>query len=318
MDNKNIKLGLFFSGGLIILVVILYIVGSKQNMFEKNIELISSFTDAQGLQEGSAVRFIGITIGSVDEISIANDTCINVSMIINKEQSRFITSDAFATINSDGLMGNKLITIVPGSSLSDPIEDGDEIQSKKPVGLDNIMNSVLENSRNLEDLTSNLVEISDHISSGEGLIGKLLYDTVTAQKVDRMTSEANQMINNLNSTSANIKQVSEEITEGKGTLGRLINDTTLVNNIDYIMDSLSIASSNINSASIEFKEFAENLNNGIGPLGRLVNDSVMADNLNQTIANAKERTEELEETIEIVNDSWILNLFSKNRRNDED
>jgi len=318
MKNKNVKLGIFFVGGLIIFIALLYVIGSKQNMFESNIKLSADFSNAIGLQEGSAVRFIGITIGYVDEIFLAHDTLVNVTMQINKSNANFITRDAHAVINSDGLMGNKIITILPGDGTAPSVQNGDQIPSKKPVGLENVMNSVLENSRNLEELTSRFIRISEQISAGRGLVGRLLYDTLTEQQFDQLMSDANIFVENMNTTTSNLKELSDQIAHGDGTLSRLINDSTLAVSLEQTLDSINHASGNLKSASAEFKSFSKKLNNGPGAISRLVNDTTMAEELKQTIINARERSEELEETIEIVNDSWILNVFSKKNRNDED
>jgi phospholipid/cholesterol/gamma-HCH transport system substrate-binding protein len=316
MKNKNVRLGIFFSGGLIILIATLFVVGSKQNLFESNITLRSYFTDAMGLREGSSVRYVGITVGSVNDVSIVNDTAISVTMTINKNKARYITKDAQAVINSDGLMGNKLVTILPGTPDAGPVEDLDEIPSKKPIGIDNVMNSVLENSKNLEELTENLVAMSSKINSGRGLVGKLLFDTIIERRFSNTLLHIDQVVGILESATDNINQMTEKTANGEGSLGKLINDDAVAIGITNIIDSLSVASTNLSSATDEINTFTEKLNDGRGPLSKLVYDTAMADNLNQTIINAKDRTAELEETIELVNDSWILNLFSGKNKKD--
>jgi phospholipid/cholesterol/gamma-HCH transport system substrate-binding protein len=270
-----------------------------------------------GLQEGGSVRFVGITIGSVHQINIVNDTLVNVAMKIGKEHSRFIQQDATAVINSDGLMGNKLISILPGQEVSRHVSDGDTIQSKKPIGMENVMNSVLENSRNLETLTKNLINITEKISDGKGMVGKLLFDTATSRDFEQIIAKTNRMSDNLEDATANIHEISEKITKGEGTLGKLVYNDSLANSVNGIMDSLTTASGNINAASRDINTFTEKLNSGKGPISRLVYDTAMAENLDETIINARERSAELEETIEIVNESWILNLFSKRKKKDE-
>jgi len=314
MKSNNIKLGIFFTGGLVILIITLYILGSKQNLFESNIILHTNFRDAKGLQEGSSVRFIGISIGSVDQISIINDSMVHVSMKINKNHADFIKKDASAVISTDGLMGNKLITIMPGKALAQVVLDGDTIKAQKPIGMENVMNSVLENSRNLEELTKNLIDITAKISSGQGLVGKLLFDSTTSNDFQNIVSSTTAVAMNLQTTTSNVSDISKKIKNGEGTIGKLVYNDSIADGVNAIMDSLITASANINRATREMNNFTQKLNDGNGPLNRLVNDSIMAENLDKTIINVKERSEELEETIEIVNDSWILNLFSKNKK----
>src|SRR5690606_40395064 len=58
-------------------------------------------------------------------------------------------------------------------------------------------------------------------------------------------------------------------------------------------------------------EFTEKLNNNKGTLGKLLNDSIMAENVEQSILNIRRGSDDLEVTIQRINNSWLLNLFSK-------
>ena len=314
MKTNNLKLGIFFTGGLIILIVSLYMVGSRQNLFKSNITIHSHFTNALGLKEGSSVRFVGIPIGAVDQISIINDSMVHVTMKINKDHAEFIKKDASALITTDGLMGNQLVTIMPGGSLERPVLDGDTISTQKAVGVETVMSSVLENSRNLEVLTHSFIDITSRISSGEGLVGQLFFDSATSNRFESIIRSISESTHNLEMATLNVLDISNEITNENGTIGKLVYDDSIAQGVHTIMDSLKTASTNINKASREINSFTHSLNDGNGPLRRLVRDSIMAQNLDKAIANAKERSEELEETIELVNNGRILNLFSGNKK----
>ncbi|NJN27010.1 MAG: hypothetical protein HC819_14060 [Cyclobacteriaceae bacterium] len=121
------------------------------------------------------------------------------------------------------------------------------------------------------------------------------------------------MMINANAIVKDMKSVSDDINNGDGLISQLINDKTMADNMREIMDSLSSATASISLVASEMGNFADKMNSGNGTMSRLVNDSIMARDLSETIANAKERTSELEETIELVNDSWILNLFNKKK-----
>ncbi|NJN27011.1 MAG: MCE family protein [Cyclobacteriaceae bacterium] len=184
MKNRNLKLGIFFTGSLLVLIVALFIIGARQNLFESNIVLKTYFKNALGLQEGSTVRYVGITIGSVEDVSIVDDTSVFVSLKISEKHAQYIFKNATAEISSDGLMGNKLVNIVPGKKVAKPVEDGDEIASQEPVGIEKVMTSLLNNSKNLEHITENLTKITNRINAGEGLVGRLLFDKNTSEGFD--------------------------------------------------------------------------------------------------------------------------------------
>lgn len=317
MKKHNVKLGIFFIGGLIVLILGLYFVGARQNLFGSSIIVKSCMQNAAGLQTGSTVQFVGISVGSIDEITIINDSTVCISMKIDKEQANFISKDAVVRITSDGLMGNKIVSIGTGDPSSGHIEDGDELLSKEPVQVEAIMTSVYENCKNLEAFTANLMKLSERIKNGEGVLGKMLMDTATEKKVEYMMTDMETSVKNIKTLSSNAKDISDHITDGDGLIGKLVYDDSMGQNVDQIVDSMTQVSSELKHVAEDLSQFANKLNKGEGSVSRLVNDTTMAKDLDQTIKNAKQRTAELEETIDIINNSWILNLFSKRNKKDK-
>jgi phospholipid/cholesterol/gamma-HCH transport system substrate-binding protein len=68
------------------------------------------------LQVGNNVRFSGINVGTVDDIQIINDSTVRVDMIIKKDVQPFIKADCRASIGSEGIVGDRLVTIAQGSN----------------------------------------------------------------------------------------------------------------------------------------------------------------------------------------------------------
>jgi phospholipid/cholesterol/gamma-HCH transport system substrate-binding protein len=73
---NNIKLGAFVLGGLLFLVLLLYMIGKNRSLFGSTYELKVQFENVQGLVAGNNVRFAGIQAGTVKQINILNDTVI--------------------------------------------------------------------------------------------------------------------------------------------------------------------------------------------------------------------------------------------------
>ena len=58
--EANIKLGMYITGGMVLFILIIYLIGSKQNMFSTNVKVTTTFSDVVGLRQGANVRFTGI------------------------------------------------------------------------------------------------------------------------------------------------------------------------------------------------------------------------------------------------------------------
>jgi phospholipid/cholesterol/gamma-HCH transport system substrate-binding protein len=181
--GSSIKLGLFVTIGLVLFIAGLYFIGQRQQLFNSSFRVIAMFKDIGGLQVGNNVRFSGITVGIVENIEQVSDTSVRVDMLIDSETQKFIKKDARAIIGSDGLMGNKIVQIIPGTTGQKMIQDNDVIKSEVPINMDDILVKLQATTDNSATITSNLAEITTNLKDGNGTIGMLLMDTVFAQNL---------------------------------------------------------------------------------------------------------------------------------------
>ena len=182
--NYKWKLGLFALAALILAAGAIYYVGKQKNMFGSVYRISSVFNSVSGLKIGSNVRFAGIDIGTVDDIQLTTDTSVRVYMVIQKNLQRFIKKDAQASIGSEGLMGDKVIVISPGTQAGEPAAtESDILASHVPIETDQIMASLKKTADNASVITSNLADITSRINNGKGALGKLLSDTTLSRNI---------------------------------------------------------------------------------------------------------------------------------------
>lgn len=188
-DKSNWKLGMFVIGGLVLFFLAVYFVGKQQNLFGSNFELRSKFKTVSGLKVGNNVRFSGINIGTVSGIELLNDTTVVVVLTIQEEVRKFIKTDAVASIGSDGLVGDKILTISPGSAFNSKIiKENAIIPSTSPLEIEDLMKGVKKSVDNAEIITSQLAQFTYNINNGEGAMNKLLTDKSFAKKLDSTMS----------------------------------------------------------------------------------------------------------------------------------
>ena len=148
-------------------------------------KLTTTFYNVSGLQVGNNIRFSGINVGTVDNISIVNDSTVKVDMMVRQEVKQFIKSDCVVAIGSEGLIGDRLLIITQGSADSPLAREGEELASVEPVETDAIMASVQITAANAEIITDQLAEIMLKINGGEGTLGRLIQDTTIARNIDQ-------------------------------------------------------------------------------------------------------------------------------------
>ena len=198
-QGYKIRLGVFILLGMLLFAAVLFIIGRKNNLFTPVFSISASFNNVSGLQTGNNIRFSGITIGTVDDITIVNDSTVKVVLVIKSSVRNFIKADSKAVIASDGFIGDKLVIISQGSSESPIVKEGQLLESEEPVETGEIMASLQISAANAEVITEQLAEVMVKVNSGNGTLGRLIQDPTIA--------------NNLSQTMQNMKTSSQGLTE---------------------------------------------------------------------------------------------------------
>ena len=225
------KLGLFVVIGLVLFVVTIYLVGKQKNLFGSTFQLKTRFRSVSGLEVGNNVRFSGINIGTVDEIELITDTSVLVSLVIKKEFQQFIKKDAAASIGSDGLMGDKVLTISPGTFTNSRVKDNDLILSKNAVEMEDIISNVKASVDNAGIITDQLAQFSYKMNNGNGALSKLITD-------EEFSSSLKNTLSNLETSSSEFARFTTKMNNGKGALSKLVSDEKFGKTLDSTMANL--------------------------------------------------------------------------------
>jgi len=280
--RNKIKLGIFISIGMLLFIIGIYFIGQGQQLFRSTFRISGVFKDVAGLQAGNTVRLSGVNVGTVDNISIESDSSIRVDILVDERTRMFIKKDAMATIGSEGLMGNKLLIITPGTGGKKIIEDGDTVQTSLPLDLDDVMISLKNVIDNTSSITSDLALITGNIQAGKGAIGKLLMDK--------------SMMENFDSTFANLKDGSFKFK----------NFMEKANQLDTALFSLNRTMENTVIITKDLSLITGHIQSGKGTVGKLLMDSTYAQNIDSTLINLKEGTSGLKSLLKKAKSSWLL------------
>jgi len=130
-----VRLGIFIFLGTAILVIAIFLVGDKRALFSSTFTVKAYFNDIQGLKSGATVRLSGIDVGSISNVEISDTSSkVEVTMELLTEIKRFIKTDTQASIETEGLVGNKVVVLRIGSAGAEEVKNGGTIQSKEPLG----------------------------------------------------------------------------------------------------------------------------------------------------------------------------------------
>lgn len=204
-SGQKIKIGIFTFAGLLVLALGVFFIGNQKNMFSPTFTVYGTFKNVSGLQVGNNVRFAGINVGVVHDISIVNDSSVRVVVTLDDKVQKFVKKDSKLSIGSDGLMGDKLVVIAPGGiDSTQPVTNGQQLATVNPLDVDKIITKVTKVIDNAESLTGGLSDIIAKINHGKGSIGRLLNSDKLSKDLEGTVKQAKSTIANVHTTTTTL------------------------------------------------------------------------------------------------------------------
>jgi phospholipid/cholesterol/gamma-HCH transport system substrate-binding protein len=295
------KLGIFVILGILLFIVTIYFIGTNRNLFGSNFSLNSEFKNVSGLKEGSNVRLSGINIGTVNKIEFISDSLVLVKLFIKDEVQQFIKTDATASIGSDGLVGDKVLNISPGTTSNKSVKNNDVIASRRTIELEDIMYSIKKSADNAQDITYQLTDFSLKMNNKNGILNKVMTDQNFANSIKKI-------IANLETSTNEIARFTPNINNTNGTILKLFTDKNMANRIEILVENLKKSSSDLNS-------FTSNMNSDNNVLSKLITDKTFALSLETTLKNLENSSKEFVKFTSKINDkNNVLSKFIDDKR----
>lgn len=296
---EGARLGIFIFLGTVLMVLAIFLLGSKEKLFTNTIEIKAYFNQIEGLKSGAPVRLSGYDIGSVSSVSFANDASakVEVKMRIVNDLKHLIKFDSEASIETEGLVGKKIVAITPGSSDAAEVTNGGIIKSKTPMNIAKIIEETESVMGYMKDLTKDFSEIFAKVNQGKGSIGKLVNDEQLYKSAVNVTQSADRSMNTI---TKRLDEISDIIVNTSGSL------KSIVGNVDVTINDL--------------RNILSNIKNGEGVLGKLISDKKMADSISSVIHNlvktsdqTRIATSSLAENMEALKHNWLFKSYFEER-----
>jgi phospholipid/cholesterol/gamma-HCH transport system substrate-binding protein len=315
-SGQKIQLGIFVIIGLFVFIIAIYFIGDKQKMFGKTYHLHSVFNNINGLQLGNNVRYSGVNVGTVRSIEMINDSTINVDMIIDKSNFKFIKKNAIAIIGSDGLVGNKIINIIPGRGYFPSVQEGDEIKSINKVNTDDMLNTLDVTNKNASQLTLDLLKITKQINDGKGTVGMLIKDTIVANEIKTTISNLKQTSKGTNELIHHANQIVIDLNQKNNIIG-VLRDSTTGTKIKNIISTIDQLSTKINTITQNLDKTILNIKDGKGALNYLSNDPKLVQKIDSTMTNINGASYRLNENLEALKHNFLFRSYFRKQEKEK-
>jgi phospholipid/cholesterol/gamma-HCH transport system substrate-binding protein len=197
--SRVVRLGIFVFAALLFFAAGIFLIGRNEFIFSSTYKLNSVFDNVGGLPNGAEVRVGGVHVGTVDRVQLPRDPHgkVAVVMLLKKSTRDVVRKDSVASILTEGLLGNKYVSVSFGSKNAPPVSDGDTISGQPPVDLSDLIaksGQVLDSTRatmqNVEAASNHFSSIAEKVDHGQGTIGRLVNDRSVYQNMNQTVQQA--------------------------------------------------------------------------------------------------------------------------------
>ena len=265
---SQLRVGLTVLFASITLAVLTFLMSGTTGLFTPKISLKSYFDNAQGLRNGAPVRLQGVDIGNVTKVRVVSNnprTPVEITMRVNTRYGFSIRKDSVTSLSTAGVLGETFIDIDSSQATLPPARDGDTLKTRDTPDIQDVVRASQGTLQNLDALLKRTDRILAFVESGQGSIGKLIYDPA--------------LYNRFADTVSEFKGIVDQIRNGQGSIGKLIASDEIYNKATAAVDKLNV--------------IIDELQQGKGTAGMLLKDPALYKNANDTIANVKKLTDDI-------------------------
>src|SRR3989441_2664762 len=148
------RVGLFVLLALVTFLGLIYALGARARLFESRYSVHADFTEVGGLVEGATVRLAGVQIGRVTAVTLPGQPGgkVRVDLTIARRFSDRIRKNSVARIETQGLLGDKIVEITVGDTTAPAVAPGEGLASRDPADFGRVIAAGAQTAKNVAAL----------------------------------------------------------------------------------------------------------------------------------------------------------------------
>jgi phospholipid/cholesterol/gamma-HCH transport system substrate-binding protein len=301
---SQLRVGLTVLVASVTLAVLIFFMSGTGGWFTHKIRLRSYFDNAGGLREGAPVRLAGVDIGNVTGVRVVSGrqaTPVEVTLKVNTTYMFSLRKDSVTVMSTAGILGETFVDIDSSTAKGPEAADGDVLQSRGQPDVQDVVRASQGTLQNMDALLKRVDRILAFVESGQGSIGKVIYDPALYDRLNGVVGEFKGLLDDIQSGKGSIgpllrndeaykkviaaidkvNAMVDDLQQGKGSAGKLLKDPELYDNANKTIANIRLLTDDINA--------------GKGAIGTLTRDQEFANRLQQTMKNLTELSNRLEQ-----------------------
>ena len=310
--SREARVGIFVLLGLIVLTFFTFRVSKWGLIAEKGYRLTVDFDTASGLEPKSDVKMAGVPIGKVEEIQLVGN---RARLVLRIHKEIRIPIDSVGSIQTQGLLGEKYVEILPGKDAQRNLPSGGQVANTlSPTNLDEMARKLSAIGDDVKKFTGTL-SATFGTEEGKKALGDILRDVraTTAslrtvvqgneQRFERILANVDRLSESLSdissantedvrATIATLRAFSETLKTETPELARKLEEMServsgVVGdnreNLKESIQNLKTASAKLDNTLEAAGKVMAKIDRGEGSLGKLVNDNTAINSLTDTL-----------------------------------
>lgn len=305
MSKKSLAaVGAFVIGGVLLFSVGLFLIGDRRMLFSRTFEVYAEFAGISGLQNGAKVRVAGMDSGEVEEIHVPGGPSakFRVKMRVREDLHPLLRLDSVASIQTDGLVGNKFVQIEAGSEGATVVPDKGTIRSREPFDIADLLAKM---SDAIDIVNSTVVDLKAQVDQALTTVSATAEDARVL--MNDVGQDARAIMASTNRVTSNLNAIVSGVRQGRGTVGKLLTDDALYASAKSVAADAEKAVANLREASQQAKAAVADFRGQNGPMKGLTG------NLQQTLSAARDAMEGLAENAEALKRNFLFRGFFNRR-----
>ncbi|MDT7856524.1 MlaD family protein [Rubrivirga sp. S365] len=275
--SRQARLGLVVIVGLLGAVGFMFVIASQGNLLGSSFGLRSQFNNIGGLLPGAKVLYGGYGVGRVTGIQLPNapGQPITVFMQVDEEVRPLIREDSRAAIQTDGLVGNVIVSLTPGSPDLPEVATNGVLEGVDPFAISAVTDRLFASVSRFDSLTLNLTDITSDIRSGQGTLGQFLYDealydntVATTEEFQNtlrtFTTRADALVSVAEDASQSVDQILAKVNTGGGTVARFLNEDDVYETFLETAQQLQAGAAQLQTVSADVRAITDRFNQAAG------------------------------------------------------
>ena len=302
--NRLVAVGAFVVGGILLFAVGLYLIGNRRMMFSDTFQIYAEFSRVAGLQNGAIVRVAGLDAGEVEAIDLPASPSgrFRVRLRVRRDVHQLLRLDSVASIQNDGLVGNKFVQVNAGTDESPMVPEKGTIQSREPFDLADVMDRMNET---LDMVTTMIKDVKVGVDEALTTVSATASD---AQRLIKDTgSEIRAITTSTQKVAADLQTIVAGVRQGRGTIGKLMTDDEFYNRAKGIASEAERAMVDLREAARNAKDAVADFRGEKGPMRGIAGD------LQQSLVSAREVLTDLADSSEALKRNFFFRGFFDRR-----